>query len=228
MEQRKLTGPRVGVHKYDLLTALSLVGLNGSKTVRTSMLRLIALVTARYNWRTDELTVGQRDMARMWAINERSVKREMKRLTDAEILICKRAGVRGRVGAYRLNQPRIADLSEPCWSTVGPDFEQRMRENYRKTEVKVVPLQNYRGADKPAPVTDGPWGRAMARLATEEPALFEAWFARLEFIDCENATLRLRTPGAFIQRYIETHLMRNLIEVAEQELGVVDRVIFDG
>jgi len=50
------------------------------------MLRLISVVTARYNWRNDELSIGQRDMARLWAVNERTVKREMKRLTEANIL----------------------------------------------------------------------------------------------------------------------------------------------
>ncbi len=96
MEPKRLTGPEAGSLKYDILTALTLLGLHGTATEQTSMMRLIALITARYNWRANELTVGQRDIARMWAVNERTVKREMKRLTDAQILVCKRSGVRGR------------------------------------------------------------------------------------------------------------------------------------
>ena len=96
MNPLRLTGPEAGVIKYDLLTALSVAGLNGSPTLQTSLMRLIAAVTSRYNWRADELSVGQRDLARMWSVNERTVKREIKRLTDAQLLICTRGGVRGR------------------------------------------------------------------------------------------------------------------------------------
>jgi len=81
LELRKLTGPQAGSLKYDLLTALSVVGLHGSPTLQCSMLRLSAMVTARYNWRLDEISIGQAELARIWGVNERTVKREMKRLT---------------------------------------------------------------------------------------------------------------------------------------------------
>ena len=127
MNPLRLTGPEAGVIKYDLLTALSVAGLNGSPTLQTSLMRLIAAVTSRYNWRADELSVGQRDLARMWSVNERTVKREIKRLTDAQLLICTRGGVRGRVAAYRLNYAQIARLSGPCWPLVGPDYDARVK-----------------------------------------------------------------------------------------------------
>ena len=44
------------------------------------MLRLIALITARYNWQRDELSVGQSEMARIWGVHDRTVKREVRRL----------------------------------------------------------------------------------------------------------------------------------------------------
>lgn len=230
MEQHRLTGPEAGVLKYDLLTALNLIALNGSATRQMSMIRLMTLVTARYNWRNDELTVGQRDMARMWATTERTVKREMKRLTDAEILICKRGGVRGRVGAYRLNYHQIADLSEPAWLSVGADFDDRMRDRYRKRTQKVVSLQSYSKTPQSEmePERKGTWGLAMANLAKREPGLFDAWFARLQFLRLENGVLYLRAPSKFIQRYIETHLIKALIDAAEQELGPIDRVDLTG
>ncbi|MEM8776557.1 MAG: hypothetical protein AAGF53_16095, partial [Pseudomonadota bacterium] len=112
MEQHRIAGPEAGVQKYDILTSLSVAGLNGSSAFQTSMLRLIALVTARYNWRSDELSIGQRDIARMWSVNERTVKREIKRLLGYDILIRKRAGVRGRVATYRLNYSKVAEISK--------------------------------------------------------------------------------------------------------------------
>ncbi|WP_299964095.1 DnaA N-terminal domain-containing protein [uncultured Roseobacter sp.] len=229
MEPQKLTGPEAGVLKYDLLTALSVAGLNGTATFQMSVLRLVALVTARYNWRTDEFCVGQRDMARMWSVNERTVKREIKRLVEASIVICKRAGVRGRVGAYRLNYTEIARLSEPCWPLVGPDFEQRMRARYRPVETKIIKLERYLSEAAPdeGPPQPGTWAGVMAILAAEHPHLYGAWFARLTFQSCTHGVLRLKTPSSFIQRYVEMHHMGLLVRVAERELGPVEKVLFE-
>lgn len=230
MEPQRLTGPEAGALKYDVLTALSVAGLNGSPTLQTSLMRLIALVTARYNWRADEVSVGQRDMARMWSVNERTVKREIKRLTQAGLLICKRSGVRGRVGAYSLNLRQIAAMSEPCWPLVGPDFDQRMRQRYQQSEVRVVQLSAYVKSSEPAETEAAPpgtWQSAMRDLAATHPHLFEAWFARLEFGGLEHGVLRLKASSKFIQRYLETHHMRVLIAAAEKELGPIDQVEFE-
>ncbi|WP_299869165.1 DnaA N-terminal domain-containing protein [uncultured Roseobacter sp.] len=230
MEPQRLTGPEAGVLKYDLLTALSVAGLNGSPTLQTSFMRLMALVTARYNWRADEFCVGQRDMARMWSVNERTVKREIKRLVSAGVLICKRSGVRGRVGAYRLNYGEIARLSEPSWARVGPDFEQRMRARYRQIETKVIKLETYLRDEErtpSAPLKGSPWERAMTAVAAEHPNLYEAWFARLTFLAFESGQLYLKAPSGFIQRYVEMHHMPVLLGAVEKELGPVDRVAFE-
>lgn len=138
LDVKRMSGPKAGSMKYDLLTALSVTGLAGSLTLQASMTRLIALVTARYNWRLDEVSVGQRDLAKMWSVKERTVKREMKRLTDSKVLIQLRAGVRGRVGAYRLNYTEIWKQSEPLWKNVGPDFAERMAEFTPRDKVTVV------------------------------------------------------------------------------------------
>lgn len=227
MNPLRATGPEAGVLKYDLLTALSVVGLNGSSTLQTSLMRLIAVITARYNWRSDEFVVGQRDLARMWSVNERTVKREIKRLTDMQLLICKRPGVRGRVGAYRLNQQRLAELSEPCWALVGPDFDHRMREKYAQRDVKVVQLNAYTPTPVPNGVSalPGTWERAMAHLARSEPDQFKSWFSRLEFVGLDSGILTVKCPSTFVRRYIETHLTRPLLRAAQEELGPIDKVI---
>jgi len=228
MQTKRYTGPDSGVLKYDILTALSALALNGSKTLQTSMLRLIALITARYNWRADELTVGQRDMARLWAVNERTVKREMKRLTDSGILTCLRSGVRGRVGAYRLNIPRIAEMSQALWPNVGPDFDDRMRARYAAAQSKVVSLAAFsaNAGDAALDSAPGTWSRVMSNLARSHPDIYKAWFTRLEFLRFEHGTLHLRAPGTFIRKYIETHLMAVMITEVETELGPVEAVRF--
>ena len=219
-----LSGPTSGSVKYDILTMMTIAGLHGSPTLQTSMMRLAALVTARYNWRLDEFTVGQRDIARMWAVNERTVKREIRRLIDAQVLVCKRAGVRGRVGAYRLNYAALANLSEPAWTDVGPDFAYRMTERYRKPDVKVVQLRTISTPDvRPC---DNPWDRAMSVFSQEQPDVWSAWFAKLMFVNCEDKILRLQAPNAFLQRYVETHLVNTLIDAVATELGPIIRIEF--
>ena len=101
MQPGRVTGPGSGVHKYDILTAVAIAGLHGSTTQQVSALRLISLITARYNWQRNELSIGQAEMARLWGVNERTAKREVKRLLAMGLLDVKRAGVRGRVASYR-------------------------------------------------------------------------------------------------------------------------------
>lgn len=233
MDKKRLTGPQAGSLKYDILTALSVAGLHGSPGFQTTMLRLIALITARYNWRADELTVGQRDMARMWGVNERTVKREIKRLTQAGILVCKRQGVRGRVGAYRLDMSAVRQCSMPHWSDVGPDFAERMQGQVPGIDSRVVKVDF--GAAKPmgeAPAVrtadrPGEWRHVCARLRDHDADLFRNWFASLGFEALRDRVITLRAPNKFVARYIETHLMGKLTTALEAELGPIDRVLLE-
>ncbi|WP_432816563.1 hypothetical protein [Sulfitobacter sp. JB4-11] len=173
MEQVKRVGPRAGALKYDLLTALTVTGLHGTPTEQTSLMRLCALITARYNWRIEEVSVGHAELARLWAVNDRTVKREMKRLMQMGVLTCIRPGVRGRVGAYRLNYRRIYEMSRPHWIMVGPDFEDRMIEVSGERTVVRVDFQQPKPA-VPHLVSDtgqGTWGavRRMVAIGTPRP-----------------------------------------------------------
>ena len=230
MDGGRLTGPQAGVVKYDFLTALAVAGLHGPQVMQTSVLRLIALVTARYNWRTDELTVGQRDMARLWGCTERTVKREIKRLTAAGLLRCLRPGVRGRVAAYRLDRAALVRISDEVGAAVGPDFGERMA-LLRPAPATVVRVDF--GGDVPA-ASDlgtapthqgGRWQQVAQRLRMEEPSLYANWFSKLSFDGYGDGTLALRAETRFIARYIETRLGARICEAAERELGPVDRLI---
>lgn len=230
MDARRFTGPQAGSQKYDLLTAMSVAGLNGSPGFQTSMLRLVALVTARYNWTRDELIVGQREMARMWSVDERTVKREIKRLTGAAILLQLRPGVRGRVAAYRLNVAEIHRLSAPVWERVGPDYSDRMaRQAPKRVPEKVVHVdfagQGARDdAPAPDPASGDPWTRTLARLAELEPALHRSWFSALTLAGCEGGVLDLRAPSRFLAQYVQTHHLRLLTGTAQLEFPGLRRV----
>ena len=213
---RRLTGPGAGVMKYDFLTAIGLIGLRGAPGLRTSMQRLATLITARYNWRLDEVAIGQRDLARIWAVDERTVKREVKRLDACRLLVCIRPGVRGRVAAYRLNMRELAAQSQPHWLDVGPDFAERMAalapEPTKVVRLHVEPRDDQEGQG-------GTWRAVRQRLREQDPALFANWFDQLHFVGREEGAVVLRAASPFIGRYVETHLSRMLAAAIEAELG---------
>ena len=80
MQLVKPAGHRDAARKYDIITALGAYALARNKHDQRLVLRLITLMTARYNWARNELAVGQREIARLWSVDERTVKREMAKL----------------------------------------------------------------------------------------------------------------------------------------------------
>jgi hypothetical protein len=214
MRNLHLTGPGAGAEKYDLLTAMAVAGLAAGGSLQNSMMRLMALVTARYNWAADEVSIGQRDMAALWAVDERTAKRETKRLLDAGFLELKRPGVRGRVAAYRLGIETIYNQSEARWTNAGRDFRDRMQTRAERTapepaKVVRVDFGPQPRADQGAEET-GPWSAARSALETAHPRQFQAWFAHLRPGALEGDCLTLIAPSRFAAQYIGTHLMTAL------------------
>lgn len=229
MVPKRFTGPGAGSQKYDLLTAMAVAGLAGTQGFHNSMLRLIALVTARYDWKSDELTTGQREIARLWSVDERTVKREIKRLTESAVLLQLRPGIRGRVAAYRLNYNEIYRLSEPVWNNVGSDYAARMSDQKPATSPKVVHLdfsRNTGGTAEPGVRGGGgtPWDRVRDRLALSDPGLFQSWYSALDFVGYDSSTLTLSAPNSFQAQYIQTHHLKGLAGAARLEFGAVTRV----
>lgn len=229
-DAKRVTGPGAGAVKYDVLTALGLIGMHGPGPMQASMLRLIAALTARYNWRAEEMSVGQRELARLWGVAERTAKREVKRLTGLRVILLKRPGVRGRVASYRLNLGEVARLSKPHWIAVGSDFAERM-ETLAPAEAKVVHLgfpapEAEPGAAQTAGTEGqgGTWRAVRARLRAEDPAAFANWYAQLTYLGIEGRDIRLRAATPFVGRYVETHLARPLALAIEAELGAFDRL----
>jgi len=228
MDLKRFTGPQAGSQKYDLLTAMAIAGLNGTPGFQTSMLRLIALVTARYNWKADEFTVGQRDLGKMWSVDERTVKREIKRLTTAQILLQLRPGVRGRVAAYRLNYAELYRLSAPHWHEVGPDFSARMESSHPQAEPqeqKIVRVDFRSRAEQPADLPQEPWARTLLRLSETEPGLHRSWFSALAFVSYDAGVLCLRAPSSFVGQYVMVHHLRPLQDMAQIEFPGLRRLI---
>ncbi|MFX0543291.1 DnaA N-terminal domain-containing protein [Roseovarius sp. S4756] len=227
MHIRKPVGPKASAQKYDLLTALGAFALSRGKAEQRMTLRLMTLVTARYNWARDELEVGQREIARLWSVDERTVKREMARLRACGWLRVTRQGARGRVTQYSLDIGRILEDTQDQWAAIGPDFVQRLGAQPSAEPTNVVPLRPHSGAAVPAPdLTAGTeWALAQGVLHGENAATYQTWFASLKRLRREGARLILAAPSRFHASYVQTHLAATLLAACRSVDASVDEVI---
>lgn len=226
MEVKKLVGPGAASMKYDVLTALSVMGLHGTPGFQVSMARLCALITSRYNWKADHFCVGQPEMARMWHVTERTVKREIRRWTDDRILICARKGVRGRVGAYRLNMPRVFELSRQIWEAVGSDYAERMTELDPSRTSSVVRVDFARSTPVEGVPPDGTsWAAVSARLQSLHPDKHRNWIAPLKFVSDTGSRYTLAARSGFVVGYLETHFIGIIADAVAAEVGPGRRVV---
>lgn len=209
----KAVGPNAAARKYDILSALSAFALSQDKHRQRQVLRLISLITTRYNWQRNELSMGQADIARLWSVDQRTVKREMARFKDVGWMRVKRAGARGRVTVHELDLGRIILDTQACWPSIGPDFVARMSPDEPTPETSsVVPFQ--RQGSSGAPTPDGSlWGHVRCRLHANDPATYSAWFAGLDDMGRTGDVLCLQAPSQFHATYVTSHYSERLTAV---------------
>ncbi|WP_300019551.1 hypothetical protein [uncultured Roseobacter sp.] len=213
MLSTKPVGRGASARKYDLLTALGAFALSQGKHDQRRALRLMTLITARYNWARDELAVGQREIARLWSVDERTVKREMALLRGRGWLVVKRQGARGRVTQYGLGIEQLLADTAVTWACVGSDFEVRMGQG--DTPPQVVPLP-VRGSVAAPDVSNGTeWALARLVLHTEDAGTYASWIAALERAERAGGRLTLRAPSRFHAAYVQTHLERRLLAACQ-------------
>lgn len=228
MQLIRAVGRGAAARKYDLLTAMGAFALSKGKSEQRMVLRLMTLVTARYNWQRDVLACGQREIARLWACDERTVKREMARFRGLGWLVVRRQGARGRVTEYALGLETLLAATEPTWEAVGPDFALRMGQGTEPPSETVVPFP-VKG-DVPAPdLSSGTeWSLAQALIHQEDPGTYAAWIRGLQRAERKGAQLTLRAPSRFHASYVQTHLERRLLTACQAvDGGVTDlRIVF--
>jgi hypothetical protein len=213
MHHLRPTGRGAASRKYDILTALGAKALRGSQHEQRRVLRLMTLITARYNWQRDRLCVGQREIARMWSCDERTVKREMARLKALGWLVVLRQGARGRVTEYSLSTEALLEATRGVWKDVGPDFEARLTtsEDSHAEGASIVPLP-VKGT-VPAPTVDGntEWDIARVTLHASDPGLYAAWLHALQRQGRAGGRLILKAPSRFHASYVATHLVARIL-----------------
>lgn len=222
MQMIRAVGRDAAAKKYDLLSAMMAHALAGDKHRQRLVLRLMALITSRYNWQRDELTVGQREMARLWCVDERTVKRDIAKLRAMFWLEIKQAGARGRVSVLGLNIERILLDSRQEWDNIGPDFVARMGQaTAPSTASNVVPLHR---AEPEIPEGQGVWSDACHRLAAEDRTLFDSWFASMSEAGIEDGCLTLLAPTRFHATYVQTHLSERMRVAVRRCDGTIQRI----
>ncbi|WP_293576437.1 hypothetical protein [Phaeobacter sp.] len=211
----KPVGRNAPALKYDILTAVGTFALSLDKGQQRLVLRFMTLLTARYNWQRNELAVGQREIANMWFVDERTVKREMAKLRGLGWLVVKRQGARGRVTEYGVDLERILEDTRNVWPAIGPDFDHRMQAGDQPPK-NVVPLMS--GTAAPAPdVSDGTeWSLTKAILHAEDNATYTAWIQALSREGRASGRLTLRAPSRFHANYVVSHLQQRLFLACQE------------
>ena len=205
----KPVGREASARKYDLLSALMAFALSQDKHRQRQVLRMMALITTRYNWKRDELSMGQEEIARLWSVDTRTVKREMARLRTQGWLVTKRQGARGRVSVYGIDFEKMMEDTRPVWPNIGADFIDRMGAGEASPDQptsNVVPLR----AVAPPAASGTLWSAAQSLLYETEPTTFGAWFVQLQEVGVEEGCLTLLAPSRFHATYVETHLKERL------------------
>ncbi len=230
MRATKLAGPEAASQKYDILTALGCHALTGPAGVQRLVLRFLTLVTARYNWRLGQLHVGQREIARLWSVDERTVKREMARLRTLGWITLESPARRGRVASYALDIDAIRAATRAAWPRVGEDFEARMGGSPAPVAGgTVVPFprpdiaagSSHADTEEDAGSEDA-WGRMRRMLQEADAVVFASWFEALRSRGRAGEALVLVAPSAFHASYVRTHYAERLAAAARRICGAGD------
>lgn len=215
MQLPRPVGREAASRKYDILSALMAFALSKDKHVQRQVLRVMALITTRYNWQRDELTMGQGEIARLWSVDDRTVKREMARLRAQGWLVLKRQGARGRVSSYGMDLNRMLEDTRPAWSLIGEDYVARIEPvetSAGQGVSNVVPLRPI-----PAPVADGSlWAAAQAWLSEQDTATYGAWLHSLIQVEWDASGLTLVAPTRFHATYVGTNLKDKILAALKQ------------
>lgn len=223
MRHLRPVGRGASALKYDLLTAMGAFALSAVPSEQKRVLRLMTLITARYNWVSDSLMVGQREIASLWSCTERTVKRDMAVLRGRGWLVLRRQGARGRVSEYGIDLDRILSDTQDAWKAVGPDFAARLgAPAVSTTNVVSLPVTG------PAPMPDGSdsteWGVARHLLRDQDAGLYTAWVHALKREGRAGGRLVLRAPSRFHASYVLTHLAGRLLAVCRDIDPTLDSV----
>lgn len=224
--------------KYDVLSALAVAALSQKDRTRIDYFRLIALITSRYDWLRGEVSIGHSQLAELWSIDVRSVKRQVAYYADAGLMKKSRAGVRGRVTVYEIDLLKLIETTRPTFAKIGPDLEERLDQFYGaavqsetaqdSAETKTLGEINRDrvGATssdsallRPANV-DREDGRILSALRCAlSPSVFERWFKDVTIRKASSGAIEFLFPTKFTADYVERTFEKQLTTVVIECFG---------
>lgn len=222
MLARRPLGQGAASKKYDVLTALGAHACAGTKHRQKLILRFMTLVTARYNWQREELSMGRAELARLWQVDERTVKRELAKLKALGWLTVKRAPARGRVAIYGIDWTAVLNDTRAEWAHIGPDFIDRLSA-LSAPEASAMPAPTVVAFPVP-PTGEGVWDRIRTAVHGSDPAFYANWLAQVECIGIAQGILELAAPTAFQAQYLNTQVAGRLLQMVQETAPQVHRI----
>lgn len=225
MLAKRPMGQGAASKKYDVLTALGAHACGGSKFEQRLVLRFMTAITARYNWQRDELTMGRAELARLWQVDERTVKRELAKLKTAGWVYIKRPAARGRVTTYAIDWERVLYDTRSAWKSVGPDFELRLASMGKHHDL--TPETNQKVVAFPNPKqTEGgtEWDQALSLLYRDDPVFHGNWLVQVKRSGLRHGILELEAPSGFHANYLNTHAIARMTRAVQEFAPEVHRV----
>jgi hypothetical protein len=218
----RLTGIGSGAKKYDVLSALALAGLDNAALSSQRALRFIALITIRYNWASDMLSVGHAELAQLWKVSKRTVIREMEALRNLGLLVVLRPGRRGAVTTYRLDISAVRRLTGASLLSEKTGIDSRLAAvgNEVAGEPALAEAQTGHHSTEPAQSPSiGLWQAVIDRLPPSVScAQKDRWLAPLRAKQCDDI-LQVEAESAFRASYVSQTFSESLLAAA-RPLGI--------
>lgn len=219
------SGQGAASKKYDVLTALGALACGGDKHRQRLILRFMTLVTARYNWQRDEVRIGRAEIARLWRVDERTVKRDLSKLKLAGWVTVKYPAARGRVTVYSIDWDRVIEATRETWPAVGRDFVDRMDAMMGTAVPASAPDTNIVAFPQP-PGGASEWDQVCAHVHRADPAFFASWLSSVERAGRAQGILELVAPTPFHAQYLNTHALTRLTGLVRDVDPDVHRIVF--
>lgn len=204
-----ISGPNAAVAKYDVISALTCVALTGERSQQTIIMRLINLITCRYNWRKNELSIGSKEVGELTFTSQRTAKRTLKALTDLRFLIVRLQGRKGRVTKYGLGITAIFEAAALHAKPKCHQFSERITADSLGPSASVPPTDF-----KVEAQACRKWNAICVDIADKSQSLYVSWFADMVG-SVKDGQLTVACKSNFIQNYARTKLLANVYASAE-------------
>ena len=164
---------------------------------------------------------GLAELARLWQVDERTVKRELAKLKESGWLEIRRAAARGRVAVYAIDWGRVLEATRGEWGHIGPDFIDRLSalsaapEEQSLSTVVAFPA---------APAGEGVWDRVRSLAHRADPAFYASWLAPVECAGLAQGILELVAPTGFHAQYLNSQAADRLLQTVQEVAPQVHRI----